>query len=421
MKQIAIIGFGSRGQMFAQLLSDMKGVHLVAVAEPVEYSRVLANERFGVPVSMCFQDAEAFFRQGKICDALFVCTQDSTHCEIAVRALELGYDICLEKPAAVTLEQCLLIRDTAKRLGRKVMLTHVLRYAPFYRSIRQWIEDGALGEIVHIDQTENVSYWHFALSYVRGPWRSAANSTPSIIAKCCHDLDIICWLMHKKCVRVSSFGQLNFFNQKHAPTGSALYCADCDETTKRNCLFNAYSIYPERVKNPVVGGVARLKGMNIYDVLDGRNDIVGRCVFHAGNDVADNQSVQMEFTDGTTAHLTMTAFSADCHRYIHVHGTRGEVSGDLESGILYRQIYGERPCSIDINDTTADRHLDLRSHGGGDYYLCRDFIEYITNDVPSATRTTIDEAIESHIIGFMAEESRKRNGQLMELKGYNAW
>ena len=171
MKKFAIIGLGSRGQMFAKLLEKEKDVILTAVAEPVYASRQLAFTRFGVPLSRCYEDADEFFAQGKICDAVFICTQDAQHCQMTLRALETGYDVCLEKPAAASVGECLLIRDTAKRLGRKVMLTHVLRYAPFYRCIKKLITDGSLGEIADIDQTENVAYWHFALSYVRGPWR----------------------------------------------------------------------------------------------------------------------------------------------------------------------------------------------------------------------------------------------------------
>ena len=198
MTEVAIIGFGSRGQNFARLLREEQNARLTAIAEPVETLRRQAEEQFGVSKERCFSDADEFFARGKMCDAVFICTQDAQHCEMALRALELGYDICLEKPAAVTIEECEKIRDTANRLGRKVMLTHVLRYAPFYGYIKKLISDGTLGDIVDMDLTENVAYWHFALSYVRGPWRDMKKSTPTIIAKCCHDLDLIQWLMNKK-------------------------------------------------------------------------------------------------------------------------------------------------------------------------------------------------------------------------------
>ena len=412
MTKVAIIGFGSRGRMFGRLISEDKEVELVAVADVVEASRNAGLE-FGVKENMLFKNADDFFAQGKICDAVFICTQDAQHIDMALKAMKLGYDICLEKPAAVNLEDCIQIRDTANRLGRKVMLTHVLRYAPFYQQIKKYIDDGTLGEVVSVNQTENIAYWHFALSYVRGPWRKMEDSSATIIAKCCHDLDILNWLIPSKCTSVSSYGNLFYFNEQHAPKGSADYCVDCAPETREQCLYNAYKIYPQRMNTSVVGGTARLKGKDIYEVLDGKEDVIGRCVFHGDNNAIDNQVVNMVFENGTTAHLTMCAFSERCYRYIKVHGTNGEIHGDAEEGILYLTEYGKPVQTIDVNQFT-DRMLD-DGHGGGDYFLYKDFIDYITLNSPSMTRTTIDDSIESHLIGFKAEESRLSGGMSMDI------
>ena len=413
MLKVAIIGFGSRGRMFGQLISEDKEVELVAVADIVKASREAGLE-LGVKENMLFKDADDFFAQGKICDAVFICTQDAQHIDMALKAMELGYDVCLEKPAAVNLEDCIQIRDTANRLGRKVMLTHVLRYAPFYQQIKKYIDDGTLGEVVSVNQTENIAYWHFALSYVRGPWRKMEDSSVTIIAKCCHDLDILNWLIPSKCTSVSSYGNLFYFNEQHAPKGSADYCVDCAPETREQCLYNAYKIYPQRMNTSVVGGTARLKEKDVYEVLDSKEDVIGRCVFHGENNAIDNQVVNMVFENGTTAHLTMCAFSERCYRYIKVHGTKGEIHGDAEEGILYLTEYGKPVQTIDVNQFT-DRMLD-DGHGGGDYFLYKDFIDYITLNSPSMTRTTIDDSIESHLIGFKAEESRLSGGMPMNIE-----
>jgi ribosome silencing factor RsfS/YbeB/iojap len=248
MKTFAVVGLGSRGRGFANKIIKDENARLVAIADISSSSISYAKEKLGLSDEQCYTSAEEFFAKGKICDAIFLCTQDAQHYEMAIKALELGYDICLEKPAAVTIDECIGIRDTANRLGRKVMLTHVLRYAPFYQYIKKTIMSGVLGDIATINQTENIAYWHFALSYVRGPWRSIKDSSPTIIAKCCHDLDIIKWLMDKKCKSVSSFGSLFHYKPENAPKGSAEWCVDCDEQTKEKCLYNAYRIYPERMK-----------------------------------------------------------------------------------------------------------------------------------------------------------------------------
>lgn len=416
MLEFAIVGFGSRGQLFARLMRDMDDVRLKAIAEPGEHLREHAQESFGVAKEMCFESADAFFAQGKICDAAFICTQDAQHCEMALKTLELGYDICLEKPAAVTIEECELIRDRANALGRKVMLTHVLRYAPFYNQIKKLVLKGTFGDVVNLDLTENIAYWHFALSYVRGPWRDMGKSTPTIIAKCCHDLDLIQWLMDKRCTRVSSYGKLYYFNAAHAPEGSAEFCVDCDKRTRENCPYDSYKVYPERMAMGVVGGTARLKGRDIFEVIDNREDIITRCIFHCDNDAVDHQIVNLDFEDGATAHLTMTAFSEDCHRTIALHGTKGEVFGDMEEGKLYVNVFGKERYVIDVNQAGNEDAVNLKDgHGGGDYYLLKDFIDYLTVCSESMTRTTVEQSVASHIIGFKAEESRLAGGKSIEL------
>lgn len=417
MIKIAVLGFGSRGQMFAEHAVKNKNVKIVAIADPAEACKKKAENY--LPPCAIYNTADEFFAKGKICDAVLICSQDADHKDMALKALNLGYDILLEKPAACTLEDCLAIRDEANRLNRKVMLTHVLRYAPAFQYIKKLIIDGKLGKIVNIEQTENVAYWHFALSYVRGPWRNVEKSSPTIIAKCCHDLDTIKWLMGKKCVKVSSFGGLYYFNKENAPEGSAEYCADCNPLTREKCLYNSYAIYPERVKRAVVGGTARLVGRDINEVIDKKEDIIARCVFHCDNDAVDNQVVNMLFDDGSTANLTMIAYSKDCYRYLHVHGTKGDVTVSGDDMKVTVCLYDEPSRVVDPEKdpllNPGGRELD-DGHGGGDYYLFNDFINYVTVNSPSITRTTIDDSIESHVMGFKAEQSRLSGGMPVDIQ-----
>lgn len=416
MFTFAVVGLGSRGRAFAKKIVKDPNAKLVAVADIMQASLDFAVNELGLTKEQCYNSGEEFFAQGKICDAIFLCTQDADHYEMAIKALELGYDICLEKPAAVTIDQCIGIRDTANRLGRKVMITHVLRYSPFYQYIKKTIMSGVLGDIATINQTENIAYWHFALSFVRGPWRNMGDSTPTIVAKCCHDLDIIKWLMNKKCTAVSSFGKLYHFNPSNAPEGSAPFCADCNPQTREKCLYNSYRIYPERMKKAVVGGLAKFAGRDIEQVLDEKQDIISKCVYHAGNDAIDNQVVNMQFEDGSTAHLTMSAFSQECTRVIKVHGTKGEIYGDVEENILYLQIFGQEKQVIDVTKLSTVNGQNLNDgHGGGDARLYNDFTDYLAGVEDNFTRTTITDSIESHVMGFKAEESRRNGGKLMQI------
>jgi len=416
MKKLAIVGFGSRGQLFASLIQKFNDAELVAIAEVEETNLEAARTKFNLPEKICYHSADEFFAQGKICDAVFICTQDKQHYDMTIKALELGYDVCLEKPAAATIEECIQIRDKALQLGRKVMLTHVLRYAPFYGCIKKLIKDGEIGNVATISQTENIAFWHFALSYARGPWRNMSESTPTIVAKCCHDLDMLLWLMDKKCVSVSSFGKNFYFNKDNAPAGSAEYCVDCSEEVRKKCLYNAFELYPKKMKEGVIGGTAKYRESDVVEVIKQKKDVISKCIFHTGSDAIDNQVVNMNFNDGSTAQLTMTAFSGRCDRSISVHGTKGDIRGDVSTGKIYLTKFGEKTEEIDVN--TKYNKLGGRlsdGHGGGDAYLYKDFIDYITNDSKSFTRTTISQSIESHILGFKAEESRLNGGKVIEL------
>lgn len=224
--------------------------------------------------------------------------------------------------------------------------------------------------------------------------------------------------MDKKCVSVSSYGGLYYFNAKNAPEGSAPYCADCDENTRKACLYDSYAIYPERIKHAVVGGTARLVGKDINKVIDEKSDPIARCVFHSDNDAVDNQVVNMLFEDGATANLTMIAYSKDCYRYLHVHGTKGDVSVLGDDMKVHVDIY-DRPSFI--ADPATDETINPLKigtgggHGGGDTYLFDDFVDYVTKNSPSITRTTIEDSIESHLMGFRAEKSRKLGGEPVKL------
>lgn len=410
-KRIAIVGFGGRGQLFAEYAVNSDKAVLTAAADINPESRAAAKEKFNLSEKDVYVGADEFFAQGKIADAVFICTQDSQHRDHAIKALELGYDVCLEKPAATTLADCEAILAAEKRAGKKVMICHVLRYSHFYMEIKKIIDSGELGDIVTISQTENVAYWHDAHSYVRGAWRSKETSSSMILAKCCHDLDIIFWLLGKRCVSVSSYGDLYYFKKANAPKGCADYCVDCAESTRKNCPYDSFKIYNDVYKayNPILGnamGIRTGRKELIEKLLTEKPNLYGRCVFNCDNDVVDHQVVNMLFEKGVTAQLTMTAFSKECHRCIKVHGTLGEIEADMEENkITVRPFLGSDRV-IDL----SKMYDDFSVHGGGDKLLFDDFIDYITDGKPSATRTTLEDSIISHKMSFAAEESRLKLG-----------
>ena len=227
MVRIAVLGLGSRGKNYGGHLSRNPNVRIVSVCDKYRNKIDKVKGKWNVPEDKCFTSDEEFFAQGKIADAMIIATQDRDHYGHAMRALELGYDLILEKPVSPFIEQTLEIERKAREKGARVLVCHVLRYAPYYRRIKKMIDSGLLGDIVTIKHDENISYWHFAHSYVRGNWRREEETSPMLLAKCCHDMDLLYWYTGSKFAKVNSYGGLKYFTEKSAPEGSAARCADC--------------------------------------------------------------------------------------------------------------------------------------------------------------------------------------------------
>ena len=316
--RIAIAGVGSRGKNAygLELLNMKDRAKVVAVADIDPERLALAGDAHGVPDEMRFPSAEAMLAMPKLADAMLVCTQDRQHVPHAVEALKKGYDVMMEKPISPKLEDLQEITRVARENGRRVVVCHVLRYTPFFQTIKKTIDSGALGEVVSIQALENVRYWHQAHSFVRGNWRRGEDTSPMILAKCCHDLDYLVWLCGKKCERVSSYGSLMYFKKSNAPEGAALRCTQGCKA-KESCPYDAEKIYLTNKDTGILCGNVEWP----IDVLAEnpteekiRHAIetgpYGRCVFHCDNDVVDHQIVNMQMEGGASLSLTMSAFTS---------------------------------------------------------------------------------------------------------------
>ena len=383
-------------------------------AEKVRY----AKERYSVPDEMCFSSAESLLEREKLADVIIIATQDRQHRAHALKALERGYDILLEKPVAVTADDCIEIRDAAHKAGRTVTVCHVLQYTAFYRKIKELIRSGAIGEPVTVNASENVSYWHQAHSFVRGNWRNDNIESPMILQKCCHDFNILCWLLDKNCVSVSSVGSLKYFKESNAPKGSAARCVDCQYV--QSCPYSAVKIYLDNsdigYRNGNRGWPCDILAENpteekLLDAL--RTGPYGRCVFRCDNNVVDHQIVNMLLDDDVTASLTMTAFTAYNYRDIKVMGTLGEIVGDQRLNTVTVTPFGGKSVTYDITKLTDD----LSGHGGGDNHMMTEMFDAL--DAGGGVSSSIDDAIASHLIAFAAEKSRLRGGEKTDLAEFD--
>lgn len=405
---IAVIGYGDRGFGYAHYFRE-NGATVNAVCDTNEKKLKQAAEKFGLSGDRIFMDEDDFFAAGRLADLLIISTLDQLHYRQVLKAIEVGYDILLEKPIASTLEECKSIANAAKKHNSKVYLCYVLRYTPFFMKVKELIDSGVIGKVATINLTEGVGYWHQAHSYVRGNWRNSNESSPMIIAKCSHDMDMLYWLIDAEPAAVSSMGSLIFFNSNNAPEGAAKYCCDCKLSD--TCPYNNFKFYSENPNWLLKLGYC--DGSSDKEVirkcLADKNNPYSRCVFHCDNNVVDHQITNIEFKNGVTAHLTMTAFAAEESRRIRVHGTYGEIYGSFIENKVYCDVYGKEKKVFDIEQIKGG------NHGGGDVMMIRGIIDaYKEGRV--IDKNGIEGAMCSHYLGFAAEESRLKGGEKIILK-----
>lgn len=400
-----VLGAGSRGNAYAAYSRECPDeLEVVAVAEPDRKRREQFAGRYQIEPAKCFGSWEEALAEPKMADAVFVCTLDEMHTEPALRALELGYDVLLEKPMSNTEEECIAIERAARESGRVLTVCHVLRYTPFFQKIKELLREGAIGRTVTIDLIENVGYWHQAHSYVRGNWRDAEKTSPMILAKSCHDLDIICWLLEDRCEWISSFGSLVHFKRENQPAGAADGCLDgCPYAEE--CVYYAPKIYlTGSTEWPVDIITTDLTPEGITEAL--KNGPYGRCVYCCDNNVVDHQVVNMEFAGGATASFTMTGFTAELTRQIKIMGTGGQITGDLDKNEIILHRFGKEEAEA----VPVPGVRDGFGHGGGDFGVVQNFIRLINGEGDNLTSAHV--SLQSHRMCFAAEKSRKEHCEI---------
>lgn len=407
-----LLGAGSRGRYiygpYAEKHPDE--LKIVAVAEPNEERRQRIAEIHGIAPEYVYTSWEQAFEKGRIADVMIISTLDRLHYVPAMKALELGYHILLEKPMSPVAEECIRIEQAALAHRRVLTVSHVLRYSPFWSGIKRCIEAGEVGTIATIQHSEYVGYRHMTHSYVRGNWRNSDESSPMVLAKSCHDLDIISWLMDQPCVSVSSYGSLMHFREEHAPAGSAARCTDGCQV-ERSCPFSALKLYNQPPEHPWARYITHdLSSEGIMTAL--KEGPFGRCVYHCDNNVVDHQIVNMEFANGANANFTLSAFAEQEVRSVRIMGTKGEIIGNMEDGTytLKRYATGER----------VEFHCGVAGdgHGGGDERMVADFLHLVREhqeEAMSSALTSATASLQSHLIAFASEESRLQGGMPVKL------
>jgi len=398
------IGCGGRTRIYCELAARLPHRYrVIAAADPNPVRLEQIRDLSFNPEFRCFASDKELLAAGKLADICIIGTQDAYHVEPALRAMEVGYDLLLEKPVANNPREVLELLAHAERLGRKVMVCHVLRYTPFYVKIKEIIDSGLLGEIITVDAREGVGAWHQSHSFVRGHWAVGGKATPMIVAKSCHDMDILSWLVGRRCERVGSFGALSYFNAANTPVGAPARCADgCP--VGESCPYNATHYLGQHRDwlQWVMDGYVTASPEQIRAWL--AVSPWGRCVYRCDNDVVDHQVVTMEFEGSVTATFTMTAF--DEGRDLVVCGTKGKLRAGAS---LKAQTSNDIVVQTISGDSTAYKVSSMlggdTGHFGGDAGLVLALDGEFAKPARQM-RSSLFASVESHIMGFAAEQSR---------------
>ncbi len=408
--EMALLGAGNRGTHAygGYALRNPHKVRFVAVAEPDDARRERFADEHDIPPERRFASWQPLIQEPQLAQALLNTTMDRMHVESTTAALRAGYDVLLEKPMAVTAEDCLRLVKTAEREGQLLQICHVLRYTLFWRRLHDIVQSGRLGRVINVDHRENVAFWHMAHSFVRGNWRSSRTSAPMILTKCCHDMDILHWVLGQRVRRMSSFGHLTHFQPQNAPPGAPLRCTDgCP--AQDECPYYAPRFYLNR---------GDAWPANVISLDDSREALLealrqgpyGRCVYHCDNDVVDHQVVNMELGDDTSITFTMQGHSHNNVRTMRYDGTRATLraSEAADEIVVYDHLTGDE-------EVYRPGHV-AGGHGGGDTGVMNAFLQALTG-VQQEPLTSARASLESHLMAFAAEEARL-DGEMLDMAAY---
>lgn len=401
---LIVVGAGSRGTGYVKYAEQYPDkLKIVGVAEPRDWYRDNMAATHDIPAENIFTDWRELVAREKFADGVIIATQDAMHAEPAVAFANKGYNILLEKPMAPDEESCR--RITRAVIENKIIFAvcHVLRYTPYTQKLKEIIDSGAIGEVVSVQHVEPVGYWHQAHSYVRGNWRNEAESSSMLLAKSCHDLDWLRYIMGCRCEKVSSFGSLYLFRKDQKPEDAGDRCMDC--AIEPECPYSAKRIYLGRLAKgqtawPVNVLTEDVTEQNVIKAL--QDGPYGRCVYECDNDVVDNQVVNMCFEGGKTASFTMTAFSEHTHRRTTIFGTKGEIYGDGANIEVFDFLTENKKL---IETEKIDSGI-LGGHGGGDYGLMSRFVKALAENDPGIILSGPEETLETHLMVFAAEKAR---------------
>lgn len=396
MVEVILIGAGDRGKdRYGAYIENHDHIRIVAVAEPNPLKREFVMKKHGIAEEMCFDSWEPLLAKEKFADGVIIATSDADHYLPTLEALKKDYHVLLEKPMSNRIEESIAIAEAEKKSKGQVLVCHVLRYTPLYKQLKALVRDGKIGKLQSIQHNENIGYYHFAHSFVRGNWRNTKESSPLILAKSCHDMDILYWLADSPCKSIQSFGHLSHF---HAGNSKGFErCAECNFTD--SCPFATKKIYTILNQWPTSTITPDQTPDGVHKAL--MEGPYGRCVYHCDNDVVDHQVTTMCFQNEITATFNLCAFTNDISRTIKLMGTEGTIKVKDAKNEIILQRFNE-PAEVIVPEV-----LD-GGHGGGDVGIMNAFSELLQGE-KHHTLTNGETSLMSHLMSCAAETSRLKH------------
>lgn len=416
---VVVVGCGDRASVYCtEGVKNLETMEIAAAVDPNPERLRYMQENFDVSPEKCYHTKEKVLSQGKIADCAIITTLDQYHKESAIPFLEQGYDMLLEKPVVNNEKDLREIERVAKEHGCRLIVCHVLRYTPFFKKVKEFIDNGTLGKIMNMESSERVCAFHGSAAYIRGKWNKETECGSSLLlAKCCHDIDILCWLNNQARIEeVYSMGGRDFFVLAHAPEGSGTRCmVDCPEHIRKNCIYDAEAMYIDTCLIPQYPW--QCTGKNWQDVTEEEKieslktyNPHGVCIFKGDGDIVDHQTITMKFSDQSTAVHTVILGSMKGKRTLWIQGTEGELEGSIDEGILIHRYFDKsRSWYLEETFNFNETGSTTGGHYGGDHGLVKDFCELLSGKEPSVSCTSIEDSVEGHVVCYAADQSMKED------------
>lgn len=409
-----VVGYGNRGQVYADYsLEEPAELGIAAIVDPNEFKLQEAKMRYGLSDESLFRSFEEFAASNIKCDFVINSTMDQQHYETAIKILNAGYHMLMEKPIVPEAGQLREIQRIANEKQLNVFVCHVLRYTPFYREIKEILNSGEIGKIMSIEMHEHVNLPHYLTSYVRGKWNSESKcGSGFLLAKSCHDLDLMCWLNNDSApVEVVSMGNRSQFVPNKAPKGATEFCYECPHESA--CDYSAILHYMKKGVMPFLVWDRLNKPLDEITEEEKmeflKKDIYGKCAYTCGGDIVDRQNAIVTFENGSIANFNLVAGSVGPSRYLHIIGTKGEIEGELEDDTYVirkhskTQLFGQD----ESHQVHPINNAKYGGHNGGDYAIMHDLVRYMNGDRSSVSITSLEDSVYGHLCVFAAEQSRK--------------